>query len=255
MLASPVSLPARKTLPARPRSAKSAPRVPRHSPPGEPDPVPQRPVEQGEEHSVTPSSDRVTTPPTPETGDMAPGGVTRRGHGALFGTRCRGGELAGARPGPGHGGLAGLLDAARDSTPRGGSGGGRVAGAGFLTARQRAVPPAPSRRDSLEVRTTAMRVAALGFNVVAFGGTASAARTGSSSTATRQRAHAALSGSGVPPPGPQATATPRTSARPAECRPQGHKQRPGHGPAQGQIGAEPSGTGQDIRNGKGRGPR
>jgi hypothetical protein len=74
-----------------------------------------------------------------------------------------------------------LLDAAGAFTPGEAPAGGRAARAGFLATRQRTVPPAPSRRGDVEVRRTAMKVA-LGFRVVAFGGTASAARAGSPST-------------------------------------------------------------------------
>lgn len=103
-------------------------------------------------------------------------------------------------------GLAGLLDAARSATPGDDLAGERAAVAGFLAARQRAVPAAPPRR-SREVRTTAMKVA-LGFAVLAFSGTALAARAGSLPPAAQERAHALLSGVGVPAPASNRVVTP-----------------------------------------------
>ena len=98
-------------------------------------------------------------------------------------------------------GLAGLLDAARASTSGEDLAGERAAVAGFLAARQRAVPTAPPRRRNRAVRVIAMKVA-LGFAVLACGGTALAARTGSLPTAVQERAHTAFSDVGVPPPAP-----------------------------------------------------
>ena len=95
-------------------------------------------------------------------------------------------------------GLVELLDAARTSTPGEDLAGERAAVAGFLAARQRAVPTAPPRR-SRAVRTIAMKVA-LGFAVLAFGGTALAARTGSLPPAAQERAHDIFSQAGVPAP-------------------------------------------------------
>ncbi|MFB9361767.1 hypothetical protein [Actinoplanes nipponensis] len=111
-------------------------------------------------------------------------------------------------------GLAGLLDAARASTPGEDLAGERAAVAGFLAARQRAVPTAPPRRKNREARTFAMTVA-LGFAVLTFGGTALAARTGSLPPAAQERAHALFSGVGVPPP---PAPVPATSAPPTTGR-------------------------------------
>jgi hypothetical protein len=124
--------------------------------------------------------------------------------------------VAGARPDPDMEGLAGLLDAARAPTPGEDLAGERAAVAGFLAARQRAVPTAPPRRPERErvrplVRATAMK-AALAIAVLAFGGTALAARTGSLPTAAQERAHDLLSGVGVPAP---AQTTRSTQARPS----------------------------------------
>jgi hypothetical protein len=109
--------------------------------------------------------------------------------------------VAGARPDPGLEGLVGLLDAARSPTPEADLAGERAAVAGFLAARQRAVPTAPPRRQNRAVRTIAMKVA-LGFAVLAFGGTALAARTGSLPSTVQERAHTMFSDVGVPPPAP-----------------------------------------------------
>jgi hypothetical protein len=98
-------------------------------------------------------------------------------------------------------GLVGLLDAARSPTPEADPAGERAAVAGFLAARQRAVPTAPPRRQNRAVRTFAMK-AALGLAVLAFGGTALAARTGSLPSAVQERAHTIFSDVGVPPPAP-----------------------------------------------------
>jgi hypothetical protein len=102
-------------------------------------------------------------------------------------------------------GLAELLDAARASTPGEDLAGERAAVAGFLAARQRAVPTAPPRRDRA-VRTFAMKVA-LGFAVLAFGGTALAARAGSLPPSVQERAHDIFSEVGVPDPDPSTQPT------------------------------------------------
>jgi len=103
-------------------------------------------------------------------------------------------------------GLVELLDAARASTPGEDLAGERAAVAGFLAARQRAVPTAPPRRENRAVRTLAMKVA-LGFAVLAFGGTALAARTGSLPTSVQERAHDIFSEVGVPAPEPSTQST------------------------------------------------
>jgi hypothetical protein len=108
-------------------------------------------------------------------------------------------------------GLAGLLDAARSPTPGEDLAGERAAVAGFLAARQRAVPAAPPERRNRAwvlptVGATAMKVA-LGVAVLAFGGTALAARTGSLPTAAQERAHAMFSDVGVPAPASSARPT------------------------------------------------
>jgi hypothetical protein len=108
--------------------------------------------------------------------------------------------VAGARPDPDMEGLAGLLDAARAATPGEDLAGERAAVAGFLAERQRAVPTAPPRTRRV-VRMIAMK-AALAIALLAFGGTALAARTGSLPAAAQERAHALLSGVGVPAPAP-----------------------------------------------------
>jgi hypothetical protein len=110
-------------------------------------------------------------------------------------------------------GLAELLDAARASTPGEDLAGERAAVAGFLAARQRAVPTAPPRRETRAVRTLAMKVA-LGFAVLAFGGTALAARAGSLPPSVQERAHDIFSQVGVPAPDPstQPTAGGRTTS-------------------------------------------
>jgi len=114
--------------------------------------------------------------------------------------------VTGARPDPGMEGLAELLDAARSPTPGEDLAGERAAVAGFLAVRQRAVPAAPPRRSNRawvlpSVRATAMKVA-LAFAVLAFGGTAMAARTGSLPASVQERAHAVFSDVGVPAPAP-----------------------------------------------------
>jgi hypothetical protein len=103
-------------------------------------------------------------------------------------------------------GLVELLDAVRASTPGEDLAGERAAVAGFLAARQRAVPTAPPRRENRAVRTFAMKVA-LGVAVLAFGGTALAARTGSLPTAVQERAHDIFSEVGVPAPDPSTQPT------------------------------------------------
>jgi hypothetical protein len=72
--------------------------------------------------------------------------------------------------------------------------------AGFLAARQRDVPAAPPRKRTLVARALAVKVA-LVIAVLAFGGTALAARTGSLPSGVQERAHALFSEVGVPPPG------------------------------------------------------
>jgi hypothetical protein len=126
--------------------------------------------------------------------------------------------VAGARPDPGMEGMAELLRAARTPTPGADLAGEGAAVAGFLAARQRAVPTAPSGSENrargsenrarvpLLVRATAMK-AALAIAILAFGGTALAARTGSLPTAMQERAHAFFSDVGVPAPAPSAQPT------------------------------------------------
>ena len=125
--------------------------------------------------------------------------------------------VAGSRTDPGLEGLAGLLDAVRSPAPGVDLAGERAAVAGFLAARQRDVPAAPPRKRTLVARALAVKVA-LVIAVLAFGGTALAARTGSLPSAVQERAHALFSDVGVPPPGrepgPQITrgGVPATSA-------------------------------------------
>ncbi|MGW4942532.1 hypothetical protein ACWEOZ_13230 [Actinoplanes sp. NPDC004185] len=104
-------------------------------------------------------------------------------------------------------GLVELLDAARASTPGEDLAGERAAVAGFLAARQRAVPTAPPRRKNRAVRTLAMK-GALGVAVLAFGGTALAARTGSLPPSVQERAHDVFSNVGVPAPAPDPSTQP-----------------------------------------------
>jgi hypothetical protein len=112
--------------------------------------------------------------------------------------------VAGARPDPGMEGLAELLAAAKAPTPGADLAGEQAAVAGFRAARQSAVPAAPPRVRNLAVRAIAMK-GALAIAVLAFGGTALAARTGSLPDAVQERAHSLFSDVGVPAPGPDST--------------------------------------------------
>ena len=124
--------------------------------------------------------------------------------------------LAGGSPGPDQRGLAALLDAAKAPASAAELAGERAAMAAYVAAYRDAVPTgAPTRKTSVRIpslaRAATMKVAA-GVAVLAVGGTAVAAETGSLPSTAQHHAHNLFSGLGVPPP---ATAPAPSSAPPA----------------------------------------
>lgn len=135
----------------------------------------------------------------------------------------------GGVPDPGLRGLGVLLDAARAPASARELAGESAAVAGFVAARRVTVPTETRRarrpaRAALSAGTIALKVAA-GAVVLATGGTALAAETGSLPDGAQQRAHRMFSSLGVPAPSPGP-----------------HPQRPGAGagPSDGHLDGTPS---------------
>ncbi|MET0424135.1 MAG: hypothetical protein ABW046_09685, partial [Actinoplanes sp.] len=114
---------------------------------------------------------------------------------------------AGDRPGPGHAGLADLLDAARQPATADELAGERAAVAVFADARKRAAPR--RRRREQTVRTVVAELVTA-VALLAVCGTAAAARTGHLPADAQQHAHRLFSALGVPAPrtGPQQRSEP-----------------------------------------------
>ncbi|WP_207229916.1 hypothetical protein [Krasilnikovia cinnamomea] len=158
--------------------------------------------------------------------------------------------VAGDQPGPGHEGLGQLLAAARAPASPRELAGERAAVAGFVAARQRAVPidvPKGTRRVRVpvSVRAVAMKVAA-GFAVLAATGTAAAATTGTLPDGAQQRAHRLFSALGVPAPTPVPR---RTTVGPGggAPSPQGTATRPPASPTPSRTPAVTGGTAAPSR--------
>ncbi|WP_412742166.1 hypothetical protein [Krasilnikovia sp. MM14-A1004] len=137
--------------------------------------------------------------------------------------------VAGQRSAPGHEGLAELLAAARAPASPRELAGERAAVAGFVAARQRAVPIHPPKgtrrvRVPVSVRAVAMKVAA-GFAVLAATGTAAAAGAGTLPDGAQQRAHRFFSALGVPAPATPVPHPSRTGPGGGAPSPQGAASR------------------------------
>jgi hypothetical protein len=114
--------------------------------------------------------------------------------------------VGGDTPSPGHQGLSVLLDAAKAPATAGDLAGESAAVAGFAAARRGVAPTGSPRgrrhvRVPLFARTVTMKVAA-GVVVLAAGGTALAAETGTLPAVAQQHAHRMFSSLGVPAPAP-----------------------------------------------------
>ena len=132
--------------------------------------------------------------------------------------------IAGGSPGPGQGGLAALLDAAK-APPTVGEWDGEAAAVAAFVAAYRGAAPAPTEPSRVRIpslaRAATMKVAA-GVAVLVVGGTAMAAETGALPDAAQQQAHGWFSALGVPPPTPRSPsheAAPPTGTRPTTVRP------------------------------------
>jgi hypothetical protein len=124
--------------------------------------------------------------------------------------------LSGGSPDPGQVGLAALLDAARAPATPGELAGERAAVAAFVAAHRSTAPTGtPKRRNRVRISSLARAAtmkAAAGVAVLAVGGTAAAAGTGSLPRDVQQQAHSWFSGLGVPPPAPQSPPSTAPSA-------------------------------------------